>query len=260
MTSLNNKIALVTGSHRGLGQGIALELARNGATVICADLNGADNTAELINNGTGTHTESTTVDVTDSSSVRQLVDGVVDRHGSLDIMVNNAGVYSYNPIDEVSDEEFQKIMNVNVNGAFYGSREAARVMKKQNSGRIINTSSQLGKLARPNEGVYAASKAAVILLTQALALELGKYNITANAICPGCMHTEMMEASFAGIAATEGLLVNEKMQNYVDSSIPVGRFGSAEDMGKMVAWLASEDASFTTGSALNLTGGEQVFF
>lgn len=260
MQRLKNKIAIVTGSNRGLGQGIALELSREGATVICADLHGADETVQFIEDESPGCAESVLVDITDSSSVRELVDSVVARHGRLDIMVNNAGIYSYRPLSEVSDDEFQQLMDVNVNGTFYCSREAARVMKQQHFGRIINTASQLGKLARPNEGAYAASKAAVILLTQALALELGKYNITANAICPGTMLTQMTEKAISGAAETEGLSAEQKMKDYIDTSIPIGRFGTAADMGKMVTWLASDESSFTTGSALNLTGGEQVFF
>ncbi|WP_301850199.1 SDR family NAD(P)-dependent oxidoreductase [Rhodococcus pyridinivorans] len=260
MYNLDGKIAIVTGASRGLGEGIALELARRGATVVCADLNSADDTAATLHSLGSPKSESAQVDVSNAASMDSLVSATVETHGRLDIMVNNAGIYTYGEIAEVSDEDFRRTMDVNVGGVFHGARAAARVMKQQKSGRIINTASQLGKLARPNEGVYSASKAAVILLTQALGLELAPYNITVNAICPGCMYTEMMEKSFSEMAESEGITLEEKLQGYLDASIPSGRFGTAEDMGRMVAWLASDEASFTTGSALNLTGGEQVFF
>ncbi|MBC2637775.1 MULTISPECIES: SDR family NAD(P)-dependent oxidoreductase [unclassified Rhodococcus (in: high G+C Gram-positive bacteria)] len=260
MPTLENNIAIVTGASRGLGEGIAVELAARGATVVCADLHSAEDTAAKLQSAGSPKSTSAKVDVSSAASVNELVGSTVDTHGRLDIMVNNAGIYTYGAIAEVSDEDFRRTMDVNVGGVFHGARAAARVMKQQKSGRIINTASQLGKLARPNEGVYSASKAAVILMTQALGLELAPYNITVNAVCPGCMHTEMMEASFAEIAESEGITLEQKMQNYLDASIPTGRFGTLEDMGRMVAWLASDEASFTTGSALNLTGGEQVFF
>ena len=260
MSTLENKIAIVTGASRGLGEGIAVELARRGATVVCADLHSAEDTAATLQSAGSPKSSSAKVDVSSAASVDELVGSTVETHGRLDIMVNNAGIYTYGAIADVTDEDFRRTMDVNIGGVFNGSRAAARVMKEQNSGRIINTASQLGKLARPNEGVYSASKAAVILMTQALGLELAPYNITVNAICPGCMHTEMMEKSFAEIAQSEGITLEQKLQDYLDAKIPTGRFGTLEDMGRMVAWLASDEASFTTGSALNLTGGEQVFF
>jgi meso-butanediol dehydrogenase/(S,S)-butanediol dehydrogenase/diacetyl reductase len=163
-------------------------------------------------------------------------------------------------VHEISDEEIDRIYRVNVRGLIACSRAAARIMIEQGrGGRIINTASQTGKVAWPDWGVYSASKAAIIGITQVMAIELAPHKITVNAICPGTMVTDMMRTGFGQTAARVGADVEALIEAHT-KSIPLGRMGTAEDMGSMAAWVASDDASFTTGASLNLTGGEQVFF
>lgn len=254
------RVALVTGAARGLGEGIALEFARTGTTVVCVDLNGAEETARRAQELGGAGSVSERVDVTDSAAVDRLVESVVERFGRLDVIVNNAGVYTYGEIADTSDEDVRRILDINFFGTFNCCRAAARVMKQQGSGRIINMASQVGKVARPYEGVYAASKGAVVLLTQALALELGQYGITANSICPGTMLTAMTVQAITKQAEAIGSTFEAEKQRYIDAKIPAGRYGTPEDVGRLAVWLASDDASFITGSSQNLSGGEQVFY
>lgn len=260
-TLLEDRVALVTGAARGLGAGIARGLAERGAIVVCADVIDASTTSELLPpSSTGRHGYPVQLDVTDTPEVESVVGKIVESFGRLDILANNAGIAP--PVAEMidtTDEWIDRIFAVNVRGLIACSRAAARAMKKQHSGRIINTASQTGKHAWPGWGVYSASKAAVIGITQVMALELSPDNITVNCICPGTMVTDMMRAGFGQTAQQiqrdRDELIAEKAK-----SIPLGRMGTPDDMGAMVAWIASDDASFTTGAAFNLTGGEMVFF
>jgi 3-oxoacyl-[acyl-carrier protein] reductase/sorbitol-6-phosphate 2-dehydrogenase len=257
MGRLDDRVALVTGAARGLGAGIAEAFAREGATVICADVgDSSDTVAGLPRN----RHKAISLDVTDSAAVDAAVTAIVNEYGSLDILANNAGVSQpIGTIVNTTDETIDRVLAVNVKGLIYCARAAGRVMMDQRRGRIINTASQVGKCAWPDWGVYSASKAAVIAVTQAMALELAPYNVTVNCVCPGTMLTNMTRAGFGEAAAAAGADV-EKMLTDKAALIPAGRFGTAEDMGLMFAWIASDDSRFTTGAAFNLTGGEAVFF
>jgi 3-oxoacyl-[acyl-carrier protein] reductase/sorbitol-6-phosphate 2-dehydrogenase len=258
---LQDRVAIVTGSARGLGAGIARRLAQEGAIVVCADVIDAKDTSDsLPKSPSGRKGHPIQLDVTKTAQVEEAINRVRDEFGKLDIMVNNAGIAP--PVAEVidtTDEWIDRVFAVNVRGVIACSRAAARIMRDQRSGRIINTASQTGKHAWPGWGVYSASKAAVIGITQVMALELAPYRVTVNCICPGTMVTDMMRTGFGQTAeqikADRDKLIAEKAK-----SIPLGRMGTADDMGAMVAWIASDDASFTTGAAFNLTGGEMVFF
>ena len=162
------------------------------------------------------------------------------------------------PLLDTPDDVIERVLSVNVKGVLYCSRAAVRVMIGRRSGRIINISSQAGKCGAPNWAVYSASKAAVIAATQALALEVAQHSITVNCICPGPMLTEMTRASIREEADAKGKSEDEMLAER-GRSLPVGRFGP-EDVGAMVAWIASDDSAFTTGASFNLTGGESVFF
>jgi 3-oxoacyl-[acyl-carrier protein] reductase/sorbitol-6-phosphate 2-dehydrogenase len=151
------------------------------------------------------------------------------------------------------------VFAVNVRGLIACSRAAGRVMQARRSGRIINTASQVGKVAWPGWGTYSASKAAVIAVTQVMALELAPFNVTVNCICPGTMVTDMMRTGFGEAARSAGRDVEQMIREKAES-IPLGRMGTADDMGNMAAWIASDHACYTTGASFNLTGGEQVFF
>jgi NAD(P)-dependent dehydrogenase (short-subunit alcohol dehydrogenase family) len=257
MGQLDQRIALVTGAARGLGAGIAEAFARNGATVVCADVG---DTSETVGALEGTGHKGIQLDVTSSAQVDAAIAAIVEEYGSLDILANNAGVAQ--PIAtfaDTTDETIDQVLAVNVKGPIYCARAAARVMMRQGRGRIINTASQAGKSAWPEWGIYSASKAAVIAITQAMALELAPHGVTVNCVCPGTMMTDMTRTGFGQAAAAAGVDV-QKMLAEKAASIPLGRMGTAADMGTMFAWIASDDSQFTTGAAFNLTGGESVFF
>lgn len=255
MGRLDNRIALVTGSARGLGEGIARAFAREGATVICADVLDADLVASSLSGA-----KAIRLDVTSSDDVDEAIAGVVKEHGRLDILANNAGVAQ--PIREIvdtPDDVIDRVLAVNVKGLIACSRAAARQMKEQRQGRIVNTASQVAKVPWPGWGTYSASKAAVVAITQVMAVELAPFNVTVNCICPGTMVTDMMRTGFTEGAEAVGRDVDEMIREKAES-IPLGRMGTPEDMGNMAAWIASDEAAYTTGAAFNLTGGEQFLF
>lgn len=265
MGKLDNRIAVVTGAARGLGEGIARRFADEGAVVVIADrLDASELAASLPVSPGGRASSAGVLDVTNSGEVDDFLAEVVATHGRLDIIVNNAGIFEMADIVDATDDSYDRIFGINVFGVFACSRAASRIMKQQRSGRIISISSQLGKIARSSFGMYSASKAAVIMLMQALALELGPYGVTANSICPGSMVTGMLTTADnkPGIeyAAQLGVDIDTAFSDYIESRIPVGRLGLPADVGAMAAYLASDDAAFVTGAALNLTGGEQIFF
>ncbi len=198
--------------------------------------------------------------MTDSDQVEQVMNSIADEYGRIDILANNAGVAQ--PIADVidtADDVFDKVFAVNVRGVLACSRAAAHIMKRHEWGRIINTASQTGKVAWPGWGIYSASKFAVVGLTQVLALELAPYNITVNAICPGTMLTDMTRTGFGASAEMLGRDRDDLLSEHI-ATIPMKRLGTAGDIGAMAAFIASDDAEFTTGASFNLTGGEQVFF
>jgi NAD(P)-dependent dehydrogenase (short-subunit alcohol dehydrogenase family) len=255
MGRLDNRIAVVTGSSRGLGAGIVRAFGREGATVICADLLDAGETAASIPKG-----EAIPIDVTDRAGVAAAFDDVVARHGRIDILVNNAGVAQ--PITDAIDADeavFDRVFAVNVKGVLNCSAAAVKHMRGQGGGKIINMASQTGKQSWPGWGIYSASKFAVVGLTQVMALEHVDDGITVNAICPGTMVSDMMYTGFGEAAATAGADRDEMIAEKA-ASIPMKRMGTAEDVGNIALFIASDECSFTTGAQFNLTGGEMVWF
>ena len=261
MGRLDDKVAVVTGSSRGLGEGIARRLAAEGAAVVCADvLDASEVAASLPAAPGGAPAKALHLDVTDNDAVVEALGEVAGEYGSLDILANNAGVAQ--PILEMidtPDDVIDKVFAVNVRGLINCSRAAARIMAENMWGRIINTASQTGKAAWAGWGVYSVSKFAVVGITQVMALELARYNITVNAVCPGTMFTDMTKTGFGMAAQMQNRDRDEMLAEHIEG-IPMKRLGTAEDIGAMAAFLASDDAQFTTGASLNLTGGEQVFF
>ena len=260
MGRLDDRVALVTGGSRGLGEGIARHLAADGAVVVVADVMDATDVANsLPPSPSGRKSTALHLDVTDTTEVDRVIEEIGRGFGSLDILANNAGVSQ--PIAHVvdtADDVIDRVFAVNVRGVIACTRAASRIMKEQQRGRIINTASQVGKTAWPDWGVYSASKAAVIGITQVTAVELAPWNIQVNAICPGTMLTNMTRTGMSGYLKDDMTL--EQMIADKEETIPMKRLGTPDDVGNLVAFLASYECSFTTGAAINLTGGEMVSF
>jgi NAD(P)-dependent dehydrogenase (short-subunit alcohol dehydrogenase family) len=253
---LDGKVAIVTGAAGGMGGGITHRFVREGAYVVCVDkVDPAERVAEL------GRAEGIVQDVRDLEGMERLVDGVVARHGRLDVMVNNAGIEQpLQQVVETTEAVYREVLDTNLWGVIAGCRAAGRVMRSQGSGAVINTSSQLGKVAFETWGVYAASKAGVLSITQAMARELARNGVRVNAICPGTFDTPLAMRAFSAYAEREGMTLSEMKEGYGRDVIGLGRLGSPDEMGALCAFLASDDASFITGAAINLTGGEQYFF
>ncbi len=240
---LQNKVAIVTGAGRGLGKGIALKLAQEGAAVVVADIvqaNAEAVVAEIV--AAGGKAVPAQANVAVKADVEAMFAKAVNELGGVDILVNNAGINRDVQLFKMSDEEWEQVIAVNLTGTFYSCRLAAQHMREKGFGRIINISSMswLGNFGQAN---YAASKAGVVGLTKTAARELAKKGITCNALCPGFIDTDM----------TRG--VSEKVWDIMVSKIPVGRAGTAADVGNMVAFLASDEASYINGEVINVSGG-----
>jgi len=243
MNRLSRKTAIVTGAARGLGKGIALKLAREGANVVVADvlMDSACETAKEIES-LGGKAIGLQVDISNLEQVEALFQSTAERFGKVDIVVNNAGINKDAMLHKTSDEQWDKVIAVNLTGTFYMMREAAKRMRDQESGRIINiaSASWLGNIGQTN---YSASKAGVVGMTKTATRELARKNITCNAICPGFIDTDM----------TRG--VPEKVWEMMVAKIPAGRAGKPEDVANLVAFLASDEAAYINGEVINVGGG-----
>lgn len=255
---LLHQTAIVTGAARGIGKGIALVLAREGANVVVADIHAeqAVQAAEEIRQ-LGLCALATPVDVTQHDQVDRLVQSTVSQFGKVDILVNSAGVVSNTPILELGEEEWDRTIAVNLKGVFLCSKRTAQAMVTQRSGRIINIASLAGKVGAPGQAAYSASKHGVIGLTLVLAIDLAPYGITANAICPGMNETEMMQAVIAQRAASRGQTVDEVRQGIL-AKTPLGRFGRPEDVAQVVLFFALPASAYVTGQAIDVDGGRRA--
>ena len=242
---LKDKVAIVTGSGRGLGKGIAMKLAEEGAKVVIADMAAADDTvAEIVAKG-GT-ASAFAVNVTKQEEVQALIKYAIDTYGTLDIMVNNAGINRDGMLHKMPVENWQMVIDVDLTGVFYGTQEALKHMRAQGSGRIINISSGswLGNIGQAN---YAAAKAGVVGLTKTAARESARKGITCNVICPGFIETDM---TLKLKEVNDGAAWDSMMQR-----IPMGYAGKPSDVGNMVAFLASDEAAYITSEVINVGGG-----
>ena len=255
---LTNPTAIVTGAGRGIGKGLALALAQAGANVVAADVNAeaAARTAGEIA-ALGLSALAVPVDVTQSGQVDRLVESAVARFGQVDILVNDAGVVSNAAVLDLSEEEWDRTIAVNLKGTFLCSKRAAQAMAARHSGRIINISSLSGKVGAPGQAAYCASKHGVIGLTLVMAIDLAPYGITVNAICPGMNETEMMQKVIADRAAARGQTLDEVRQGIL-SKLPLGRFGRPEDVAQVVLFFASPGAAYVTGQAIDVDGGRRA--
>jgi sorbitol-6-phosphate 2-dehydrogenase len=259
--TLQDKIAIVTGGAQGLGAALCYRLAREGAHVVVADLNleGAEETAAAIAAQTGQRTLAVKVDVTDEAQVAALVDRTVAEFGRLDIIVSNAGILISSAVDEFDAKKWQAVINVNLVGYFLVAKHATRVMKPQHSGVIIQINSKSGKKGSYKNSAYAASKFGGIGLTQSLALELAEEGIRVNAVCPGNLLDSPLwtESLFKQYARNQGITEEEVRQKYIDQA-PMKRGCTYDDVCNVVVFLASDQSSYMTGQAINVTGGQEM--
>ena len=245
---LSNKTAIVTGARRGIGRAIALALAREGANVVVSDISREDchkvvDEMEKV----GTKGLALKCDVSSSHDVEDMVNRTVAEFGRVDILVNNAGIISFKPLLELTDEDWDKTLNVNLKGQFLCARAAARDMVKNKWGRVINIASISSGgcgIAFPLIAHYTASKGGVMALTEALALELTPKGINVNAICPGAIDTDMAKGVKEGGQLAQVL-----------ARIPKGRLGQPEEIASLAVFLASEESDYVSGAAIVIDGG-----
>jgi NAD(P)-dependent dehydrogenase (short-subunit alcohol dehydrogenase family) len=255
LPGLSGKVALVTGGASGIGAGIARVLAGQGARVAIGDLD-AEAAGALASRLPGDDKRlGVRLDVTDRGSTSRAVDEIEERLGPVDVLINNAGVSSVAPFLDITDRDWDRLMNVNLRGILVVTQQVLATMRERRYGRVINISSMAGKEGLPNLAHYCATKFGVIGLTQSLAKEAAPYNVTVNAVCPGVVRTPLWDDPATGILRD---LDGEKgWQAFVDG-IPLGRPQSAEDIGHACAYLASDLAANITGEALNVSGGQQM--
>lgn len=241
---LTKRVALVTGSGRGIGQAIAMKLSEIGATVIINDINedAANRAADLIK-AVQRPVMAVAADVSSATDINRMVETIKKACGRIDILVNNAGVSRDKLVMVMSDDDWDRVMNISLKSAFLCSRAVLRDMIKQRWGRIINVSSLAGVVGNPGQANYSAAKAGLIGFTKSLAKEIASRNITVNAVAPGFIDTEMTQQ------------LDAKYKEELKKRIPGGEFGSPRDVAEAVAFFASEAAGYITGQVLNIDGG-----
>ena len=242
---LENKIAVVTGAGRGIGRGIALALAREGAMVV-VNYNGSKERAEEVVRTieeAGGKAAAIQCNISDFEAAKEFFANVVKEYGKIDILVNNAGITKDNLMMKMSEEEFQSVIQTNLAGTFHGVKFVTRPMMKQRQGLIINIASVSGVIGNMGQANYSASKAGVIGLTKAAAKELASRNITVNAVAPGFVATEMTD------------VLSDSVKEAAVATIPLGRFGEVEDIAETVVFLASDKAKYITGQVICVDGG-----
>lgn len=249
MMKSQQRIALVTGSARGIGKATALSLAGKGVVPVIADINrqAAEKTAAEIKGTTGVDALAYNVDLSKSAEIVELVNAIVSRYGRLDILVNNAGILTNTQYAEVTEEEWDRVMNINLKSVFFLTREALRPMREQGWGRIVSLSSMAGRSGGISAGTaYVAAKAAIIGLTRHLAKQVAKNGITVNAVAPGTIQTEMLDS------------FTEADLDTIRKTILVGRLGKPEEIAETITFLASDAAAFITGAIIDVNGGNYM--
>lgn len=243
---LKDRVAVVTGGARGIGKKICETFLMEGASVYIFDINdeeGKKTADELKQTGGKSKIGFFKVDITNETSVEQAIEKIIETEGKIDILVNNAGITRDNLIIRMSLEDWKKVIDINLTGAFICSRYTVRYMIKNRSGKIINISSIVGVHGNAGQSNYSSSKAGIIGLTKTLARELAGRDILVNAIAPGYIQTEMTEK------------LSDKIKEKLMEQIPTGRLGSVDDVAKTALFLASDDSNYITGTVINLDGG-----
>ena len=244
MFDLTNKVAIITGASQGIGKGMAETFSKAGAHVACVSRN-KDNLKSvadsLIENGGAASFY--TCDVSSLDAFQNTIKEIAENHGSVDILVNNAGVCKDKLIMRMSEDDWNKVININLNGAFNGIKAVSQIMIKQRAGRIINISSIVGLIGNPGQANYAASKAGLIGLSKSAAKELAPRGITVNSIAPGYNATHMTNQ-----------ITDQAKENLI-TKIPLGRIGSPSDIAASALFLASDEAGYITGQTLTVDGG-----
>lgn len=242
--TLETKVALVTGAGRGIGRAIAIELAKEGARIIVNDMDAdsAKQTAEMIHS-TGGQTLISVANIVERPEVEVMFGAIKNEFDRLDILVNNAGITRDNLLVKMSEEEWDQVIAVNLKGVFNCTQFAVKMMSEQNSGKIVNLSSASGQMGNVGQVNYATSKAGIIGMTKTLAKECARFNINVNAVAPGFINTPMTAQ------------VPDKVKNMIKSSIPLSRFGQAEDIARTVRFLVTEDSAYITGQVIACNGG-----
>jgi 3-oxoacyl-[acyl-carrier protein] reductase len=248
---LQGKVAIITGASKGIGKGIAVRYAREGAAVVLASrsMDLLSTIAADIEGGGG-KALARELDVTRYDSVEALVEETVRRFGRLDIMVNNAGISMARPSEELPPKDWQRALDTDLNGVFYGCQCAARKMIPQGGGCIINITSVYGLVAAPARAAYCASKAACNMLTKVLAIEWAKKNIRVNAIAPGYFRTELVQG-----VIDSGMLP----LGAIEKRTPLGRIGEVPELLGLAVYLASDESAYMTGSIINIDGGWEAY-
>ncbi len=254
---LQNKIAMVTGAAQGIGKGVALEYAKNGADLAVFDINGvklADTVREI--EALGRKCIYAVGDVSDSAAVQAFVQQTVENYGKIDILTHCAGILRSCAIIDQEEKDWDAVIAVNLRSSFLFSKYVGRQMKQQGNGAIVLVDSCASKTAEAFNAVYCASKAGVRLLAQSLALELAEFGVRVNSIAPGTINTDMIQRCLHDRAPLYGLTFEEYLHEFNEAT-PLKRMGEPEEIGKLCVFLVSDDSAFITGSSFNISGGRE---
>ena len=244
---LTGKVSIITGAAQGIGRATALKFAKEGAKVAVCDVNAVaiDETVKAILDAGG-EAAGYRVDVTDKASIAQMVEGVMAKWGRIDTLVNNAGIVQDAQFKKMSEEQFDRVIDVNLKGVYNCTKAVVDIMLAQNSGCILNASSIVGIYGNFGQTNYAATKFGVIGMVKTWARELGSKGIRANAICPGYIHTPILAS------------MPSKVLKMIEDKVPMGRLGQPEEIANTYAWLASDEASYINGAVIEVSGGVTI--